>query len=41
MLLVTLGASLLINLVTWKDKIRIGECRFRAVEGTVRVGENF
>ena len=41
MLLVTLGASLLVNLITGKDTIRISECRFRAVEGTIRVGENF
>ena len=41
MLLVTLGASLLGNLLTGKGTIRAGEGVFRAVEGIVRAGQDF
>ena len=41
MLLVTLGASLLGNLLTVKGTIRAGERVFRAVEGIVRAGQDF
>ena len=50
MLLGTLDASLLGNLLTgkvaiatsqWPGKIRAGEDTFRAVESTVRAGQNF
>ena len=41
MLLGTLGASLLGNLLTGKSTIRAGEGKFRAGEGTIRAGQNF
>ena len=37
----TLGATLLLNLLTGKDTIRVGEGTIRAGEGTVRVGQDF
>ena len=41
MLLGTLGASLLGNLLTAKEKIRAGERTIRASEDTIRAGQNF
>ena len=41
MLLVTLGASLLGNLLTVKGVIRAGEGAIRAGEGAIRAGQNF
>ena len=41
MLLGTLGASLLGNLLTGKDTIRAGKSTIRAGEGTIRVGQDF
>ena len=41
MLLRTLGASLLGNLLIGKDTIRVSEGKIRADEGTVRAGQNF
>ena len=41
MLLGTLGASLLGNLLTRKDTIRAGEGTFRAGESTVRADQDF
>ena len=41
MLLGTLGASILRNLLRGKGTIRAGEGTIRAGEGTVRAGQNF
>ena len=41
MLLGTLGASLLGNLLTGKGTIRASEDIIRAVEGTIRAGQDF
>ena len=41
MLLYTLGASLLGNLLISKGKIRAVEGTFRAGEGIIRVGQDF
>ena len=41
MLLGTLGASLLGNLLTGKGTIRAGEGTVRAGEGTIKAGQNF
>ena len=41
MLLGTLGASLLENLLTGKGTIRAGKGTTRARERTIRAGENF
>ena len=41
MLLGTLDASLLRNLLTGKVIIRAGKCRIRAGEGTVTAGQDF
>ena len=41
MLLRTLGARLLANLLTGKEVIRAGKGTIRASEGTVRAGQNF
>ena len=41
MLLGTLGASLLINLLTGKVTTRAGEVTIRADEGTIRSGQDF
>ena len=41
MLLGTLGASLLRNLLTGKDRIRAGKDTIRAGQGTVRAGQGF
>ena len=41
MLLVTLGASLLGNLLTGKGRIRVSKGKIRAVEGTFRVSHDF
>ena len=40
-LLGTLGASLLGNMLAGKGVIRAGEGKIRAVEGTIRVDQNF
>ena len=40
MLLGTLGANLLENLLPGKDRTRAGEGKFRAGEGTVRAGQD-
>ena len=41
MLLRTLGANLLRNLLTGKGTIRAGECTIRADERGIRAGHNF
>ena len=41
MLLGTLGASLLGNLLTGKGTMRVGEGAFRPGQGTVRAGQDF
>ena len=41
MLLSTLGASLLGNLLTGKNTIRTGEDTIRAGEGRIRAGQDF
>ena len=41
MLLGTLGATLLGNLLTGKGTIRVGEGTIRAVEGTIRTSQDF
>ena len=41
MLLGTLGASLLGNLLTAKEMIRAGKGTIRAGQDTIRVGQNF
>ena len=41
MLLGTLGASLLENLLTDKDTIKADESTIRAVEGLIRTGQDF
>ena len=41
MLLATLGASLLGNLLTVKATIRADEGTFRAAKGTIRAGQDF
>ena len=41
MLLGTLGASLLGNLLAVKGTIRAGECRIRGGEGTIRASQDF
>ena len=41
MLLSTLGAILLGNLLTGKNTIRTGEGRIRVGEGTIRAGQDF
>ena len=41
MLLGTLDATLLGNLLTAKGTIRVGDGTFRAGEGTIRAGEDF
>ena len=41
MLLVTLGASLLGNLLTSRGRIRASKGKIRAVEGTFRVSHDF
>ena len=41
MLLRTLGASLLGNILTGSGAIRAGEERIRAREGTTRAGQDF
>ena len=41
MLLGTLGASLLGNILTGKGTIRVGERVIRAVEGAIRAGQDF
>ena len=41
MLIVTLGASLLEDLLTGKYTIRIGESTIRADEGTIRAVKDF
>ena len=41
MLLVTLGASLLGNLLTGRGRIRASKGKIRAAEGTFRVSHNF
>ena len=41
MLLPTLGASLLGNLLTGKGTIRAGDDTIRAGEGTIRAGQHF
>ena len=41
MLLGTLGASLVVSLLTGKGRIRTGEDNIRAGKGTVRTGHNF
>ena len=41
MLLGTLGAILLGNLLTGKETTRAGESEFRAGKGTIRAGQGF
>ena len=41
MLLGTLSASLLGNLLTGKDTIRAGQSTMRVGEGTIRAGQKF